>query len=253
MAARNEFLLDIVQQMEADGHPAVPLMAAAARQNRIVQQFTEAASKQLKPTDLFGTRTDKVVDGVRCSSTYIYHHSTAAQEVWVAMHMVDVTTPFAEELPHELLRAFSADPTSAYAAAWREFVTMVWAPGVTKLAAILDAHQSVMELPPMEWCEATFPAMNWSGTSVEWIMNSVQAYAALFEVVVAKWERGEFDVVRPSMLCPLTAAHRFVTWSGTAAQQRLQQLIGMTEQAEKHADASALYAAAESVTGPDET
>jgi len=253
MAARNEFLLDIVQQMEADGHPAVPLMAAAARQNRIVQLATETASKQLNPTSLFGTRTDQVVDGVRCSPLQRSHHSSTAQEVWLATHMVDVTTPFAEELPHELLRAFSADPTSAYAAAWREFVTMIWAPGVTKLAAILDAHMSVMELPPMEWCEATFPAVGWAGTSVEWILNSVRAYAALFEVVVAKWERGEFDVVRPSMLCPLTAARRFVKWSGIAAQQRLQQLIGMTEQAERHADHSTFYAAAESVTGPDET
>ena len=66
-------------------------------------------------------------------------------------------------------------------------------------------------------------------------------------------ERGEFDVVRPSMLCPITAAGRFVYWSGTAAQQRLQQLIGMTKEAERHADTSAFYAAAESVTGPDET
>ena len=141
MAARNEFLLDIVQQMEADGHPAVPLMAAAARQNRMVQQATKAASKQLKPTALFGTRADKVVDGVRCSSTYAHHHSTAAQEVAFAMHMVGATTHFAEELPHELYRVFNADPTSAYAMAWRDFVTMIWAPGVTKVATILEAHQ----------------------------------------------------------------------------------------------------------------
>ena len=57
-----------------------------------------------------------------------------------------IYAPFMEELPHELLRAFSADPSSAYAADWRDFVAMIWAPVVTKLAAILDAHQSAMEL-----------------------------------------------------------------------------------------------------------
>ena len=69
------------------------------------------------------------------------YHSIAAQQIMLATHMVDVTTPFAEELPHELYRVFNADPTSAYAMAWRDFVTMIWAPGVTKVATILEAHQ----------------------------------------------------------------------------------------------------------------
>jgi hypothetical protein len=64
----------------------------------------------------------------------------AAQEIWLAMHMVHATIPFAEELPHELFRTFSADPNSVHAAAWRDFVTVVWAPHVTNLAAVLEAH-----------------------------------------------------------------------------------------------------------------
>jgi hypothetical protein len=136
----------------------------------------------------------------------------------IVTHMVDNTIPWSEEVPHELLRAFSADPSSAYAAAWRDFVTMIWAPGVTKLVATLDAHQSVMELPPFEWLEAIFPAILWEGTSPEWIPNSARTYAALFEVVVAQWERGDFEAVRPSMLCPLQALRRYTKWSGAAAQ-----------------------------------
>jgi hypothetical protein len=34
--ARNQFVRDILERMEAESHPVVPMMAAAARENRIV-------------------------------------------------------------------------------------------------------------------------------------------------------------------------------------------------------------------------
>jgi hypothetical protein len=246
--AKSEFLWEIVQQMEVESHPAVTRMVTAAQENRHVQQGNAAGQD-----GTLGSRSDKVMDGVRCCSEPFHLHSTASQTVRLAMHMVEHTTPFAEELPHELLRAFSADPSSAYAAEWRDFVTMIWAPGVTKLAAILDAHQSVMELPPLEWCEANFPDMVWGGSSIEWIPNMARAYAALFEVVVVQWERGDFQAVRPSMLCPLQAVRRYTKWSGAAAQQRLRHLIGMTEIVKKHVGHSTFYAATDSVPDRAET
>jgi hypothetical protein len=156
--------------------------------------------------------------------------------------MTEATKPFSEEMPHELLRTFRADPSSAYAAEWRDFVTMIWAPGVAKLAAIMDAHQSVMELPPMEWCEANFPAFSWEGTYIEWPVITIRAYAAFFDVLIAQWERGNIETVRPSMLSPLTAVIRYVEWSGAAAQEKLQELIGMTTVTERHAGDSTHYA-----------
>ena len=117
------------------------------------------------------------------------------------LYPVHMTTPFAEELPHELIRTFRADPNSIYATAWRDFVSMVWAPRLSKLVAILEAHESVMELPPMEWCKETFPGIPWAIVGIGWPVNLIRAYAALCEDVVAQWERGHFDTARPSMLC----------------------------------------------------
>jgi hypothetical protein len=82
----------------------------------------------------------------------------------------------------------------------------------------------------------------------------IRSYAALLEAVVAQWERGDFAAVRPSMLCPLPALNLYLGWSGAAAQQRLQQLIGMTEAVERHAEHDAFYATAtDSGDGANET
>ena len=110
-----------------------------------------------------------------------------------------------------------------------------------------------MELPPMEWCEATFPSLNWTATAIAYPLNLIRTYAALLEAVVAQWERGDLEAGRPANLCPLQALSRYVSWSGTAAQQRLQQLIGMTEAVEKHAELDAFYTATNSRAGANET
>ena len=151
--------MDIVERMEADGHPAVPLMLSAARESPYIKALIKGRKDRMLPSmDDWGT--DKVVIGVRCSSSLLEHYSPSAAQVWLPTHMTEATKPFSEEMPHELLRTFRADPSSTYAAEWRDFVTIILAPGVAKLAAIMDAHQSVMELPPMEWCEANFPAFS---------------------------------------------------------------------------------------------
>ena len=70
----------------------------------------------------------------------------------------------------------------------------------------------------------------------------IRAYAAFFDVLIAQWERGNFETVRPSMLSPITAIIRYVDWSGAAAQKKLQELIGMTKLTERHAGDSTIYA-----------
>ena len=74
----------------------------------------------------------------------------------------------------------------------------------------------------------------------------LRAYVATFAVVVAQWERGDFEAVRPYKFCPLTTSICYNKWSGAAAQERLQELIGMVGTDTKYnTDGGAFYSGSE--------
>ena len=79
-----------------------------------------------------------------------------------------------------------------------------------------------------------FPAMPWSalGNSIfalQWV-----SYTLSFEGVLAQWETGNFDQIRPAGALPSQGLHvgAAISWSRKRGEAKQSELVGMTAVAE---------------------
>ena len=95
---------------------------------------------------------------------------------------------------------------------------------------VIEEHGALMALPPTQWFQQTFPGhpASWETTNNNIFFCDMCAYLNSWEVVLAEWDQGHFSRLRPEMLMPWPGLRQMVAWSAQRAQEKQQQLTGMS-------------------------
>jgi hypothetical protein len=101
-----------------------------------------------------------VLPGTRTSDNWHYD-SVASACVFMADIPPQAMHPFCEELPSGLLRMVSDDPAGSIASQYRAYIEHDFLPCVRRISDVILAHASVLEMPPKEYLQQTFPTANW--------------------------------------------------------------------------------------------
>ena len=94
---------------------------------------------------------------------------------------------------------------------------------------VIEQHGALMALPPTPWFQETFPGHPaWETMPNDKFFRDICAYLNSWEVVLAEWDQGHFSRLRPEMLMPWPGLRKMVAWSAQRAQEKQQQLTGMS-------------------------
>ena len=74
--------------------------------------------------------------------------------------------------------------------------------------------------------------MLWHLNETSWFSQLWGAYTLSFEGVLAQWEAGNFDQVRPGTAQPFGGLLAAIKWSRTRGEAKQRELVGMTAYAE---------------------
>ena len=94
------------------------------------------------------------------------------------------------------------------------------------------------------WLE--FPAVSWHVLQNSWFAQQWVSYTLSFEGVLAQWETGNFDQIRPAGALPLGGLMSAKKWSRKRGEAKQSELVGMTAVAEVGALVSSYLTAASS-------
>ena len=88
--------------------------------------------------------------------------------------------------------------------------------------------------------------MPWYVLSNSFFAQLWVSYTLSFEGVLAQWEAGNFDQIRPALALPWGGLRPAVKWSRTRGEAKQSELVGMTAVAEAGALVSSYLTAASS-------
>ena len=140
------------------------------------------------------------------------------------------TSAYCAELPEGIYQVLAADTNSPLAHDYRQFIRLILIPNTRKIVSVIEEHGALMELPPTQWFQETFPGnpSNWETIPNDQFFKNMCAYLNSWQVVLAEWDQGHFSRLRPEMLMPWPGLRQMVAWSAQIAQDKQQQLTGMS-------------------------
>eukprot|EP01052_Picozoa_sp_SAG31_P020157 SAG31_NODE_1503_length_8079_cov_5.930827_6_plen_246_part_00 len=154
--------------------------------------------------------------------------STAALDVqsedfWAWMKYACV-----RELPEAFLDLMAADLDGPLAEDYRGHIRHEVKPIFDVIKDIFHAHYAAIEAPPQEWVAETFPGSSKSASSGS-IPGATVAYGRAWDRVLAEWDAGRLDTLRPpNHMLPGMALYKFVLWSRERGETKQHELIGMS-------------------------
>ena len=74
--------------------------------------------------------------------------------------------------------------------------------------------------------------MLWHLNETSWFSQLWGAYTLSFEGVLAQWEAGNFDQIRPAEVQPFGGLLAAILWSRTRGEAKQRELVDMTAYAE---------------------
>lgn len=140
------------------------------------------------------------------------------------------TSAYCTELPEGIYQVMAADTDSPLVRDYQQFVRLILVPNIQKIVSVLEEHGALMELPSTEWFQKTFPGhvANWENAANNIFFQEMYAYLNSWQVVLAEWDQGNLSRHRPEMLLLLPGLRQMVAWSTQRAQEKQQQLTGMS-------------------------
>jgi hypothetical protein len=170
-------------------------------------------------------------------SSYIATSETAASFVISAVAQLTsgAIVPYAAETPRTILELFAAEPDSAAARTYRQYIRHAFVPRAATITALLEAHYSFLEFPPAEWWKTTYPDEMWDVNGLHHYLSLWFVYVQAWAPILADWEAGEFSIVRPTgIMMPLGGLLMTMEWSLAEGQKRQSELLGRATQTSAH-------------------
>ena len=114
------------------------------------------------------------------------------------------TRAYCAELPEGIYKVMATDTDSPLAHDYRQFIRLILIPNTRKIVGVIEEHGALMELPPTQWFQQTFPGhpANWETAATNIFFCDMYAYLNSWEMVLAEWDQGHFSRLRPEMLTP---------------------------------------------------
>ena len=88
------------------------------------------------------------------------------------------TSAYCAELPEGIYQVLAADTNSPLAHDYRQFIRLILIPNTRKIVGVIEEHGALMELPPTQWFQQTFPGhpANWETTNNNQFVQDMYAY-----------------------------------------------------------------------------
>jgi hypothetical protein len=200
-------------------------------ESKILKQFTAIPvfemPSQLSNPSVVAFMTIDIVMSERSSKSSIGHETISG---------LSARTTSPRELPRFLHTAIEKceRPTSALWRSYEAFIRHEFVPGVDRIAEIIDEHGHLMEpLPPERLAEifsssGTGYGQTWDIAPRGWLYSMWLSYARSWKTLLAMWDEGIYEEIRPSVAFPVGIMF-FNVEAQTQVAKVEQKLVGMSQ------------------------
>eukprot|EP01052_Picozoa_sp_SAG31_P020652 SAG31_NODE_1564_length_7868_cov_5.665766_1_plen_471_part_00 len=153
------------------------------------------------------------------TQTFGAHASRAATGPAVAVMVADIVqvlrNPLVRESPTAILELAVVEPNSEVAKRYRRYARNMLVPLVQLIVKAIQEHAATIELPPIEWFEATFPQEKWGSVGPPALyLYMMVSYKLGWDAVLAEWDIDCFERAYPGGSAqPYHGLTQTLTWS----------------------------------------